>query len=138
MVLSLGTGNHFTAGSQEVVKVNFLATATATGNYPVGLTQSPVPRQVSDANALTLDTSYLGGAITVNPPPSLKIARAGQNIVLSWPLWATNFLLQQSGSGLSPSATWTNLSGTVAVASGENVVTLPLNDAMMFFRLSRP
>src|SRR6185369_15278717 len=75
-VLSLGSGSHFAAGTKEIVKVNFLAAAAASGNYPVSLTQSPVPRQVSDANASALTTSYIDGTIAVNPLPSLKIARA--------------------------------------------------------------
>ena len=97
-----------------------------------------MPRQVSDASALALSTSYINGTITVNPPPSLKIAQAEQKLILSWPLWATNFVLQQSGSGLSPSATWTNPPVTVGVSNNERVVTLPLDGTMKYFRLYQP
>ena len=115
--------------------MNLLA-ATA-GNHPVSLTQLPVPRQVSDANALALGTSYLDGAVTVNPLPALKIAQADQNLVLSWPLWATNFALQQSGGMVSPPVIWTNLTVTVGVSNDQNVVTLPVADVMKFFRLQQ-
>lgn len=136
-VLSLGTGSHFTPGSKELVNVNLLAAATASGNFPVSLTQVPVPRQVSDAKAIALSAIYINGAITVNPPPSLKIAQADQNLVLSWPLWATHFALQQSAGGPLSTATWTNMSVTVGVSNNENVVTLPMDDVMKFFRLQQ-
>jgi hypothetical protein len=136
--LSLPTGGHFAAGTQEVVTVNFRAAAGAAGDYPVALTQTPVPREISDANAVALTTSYVNGLVTVNPPPLLKIGRAGQNIVLSWPLWSTNFVLEQSGGGLPPVGTWTNLPVTVGVSNNESSVTLPLDDAVRYFRLHLP
>ena len=134
-VLSLGTGSQFPAGTAELLKVNLVGPNS--GSYPVALSQVPVPRQVSDANAAALNTGYIGGMVTVNPPPTLNIAQWDQNLVLSWPLWATNFGLQQSGEMVSPSATWTNLSAPVGVSNNQNVVTLPRSDALKFFRLQQ-
>ena len=134
-VLSLGTGSQFPAGTAELLKVNLVGPNS--GSYPVALSQVPVPRQVSDANAAALNTGYIGGMVTVNPPPTLNIAQLDQNLVLSWPLWATNFGLQQSGEMVSPSATWTNLSAPVGVSNNQNVVTLPRSDALKFFRLQQ-
>jgi hypothetical protein len=68
----------------------------------------------------------------------LKIAAADQSVVLSWPLWATNFALQQSGDATSPAAIWANVPGTVGVTNNENALALPLDDAVKFFRLRRP
>jgi hypothetical protein len=111
--------------------------STVAGNYPVSLAQSPVPRQVSDANAVALNTSYINGTITVNPFPSLKISQAGQNIRLSWPLWATNFALQMAQDPF-PQVAWTNVSGTIGISNAEHVIMLPINDGMKFYRLSSP
>jgi hypothetical protein len=70
----------------------------------------------------------------VPPRPVLNIAASGSNALLSWPLFAQDFLLQQtdlSGSfswSLSPEAYFTNSSAVV--------VTLPALNGKQFFRLA--
>ncbi len=51
--------------------------------------------RASERNALALPASYVNGMVTVNPLPSLSIARSGTNVALGWPLWATNSNVQQ-------------------------------------------
>ena len=53
---------------------------------------------------------------------------------LSWPDWATNFVLQTS-EALAPAVTWPEAGGTPATTNGESVVTLPVPDQTKFYRL---
>jgi len=125
------SGRSFVAGADDLVKVTFRTAAA--GAYPVSLTDMPVIRQVSDSTASALNTGYLNGLVTVNPPPSLSILKVDQGILLSWPAWATNFDLQVVESTLSASSQWTNFPMTVVVTN--NTVTLPLSDGVKFYRL---
>jgi hypothetical protein len=98
------------------------------------LTDQPVQRQVSDANAVALATDYVNGTITVNPLPTLRIALAEENISLSWPQWASNFVLQQASEPLGQGG-WTNLEVNVVTSDGGYVATLPLEAGARFYRL---
>ena len=136
-VLALPTDTNFMAGTREVLKVNLRATAGSPGSYPVSFTNQPVPTEVSDKTATVLAAGYVNGTVVVNPAPTLQITRAGPDIVLAWPLWASNFVAQAADAGLPP-VTWTNVAGTVVVSNAENVVTLPITGATKFYRLSIP
>ncbi|MCX6921753.1 MAG: hypothetical protein NT154_00815, partial [Verrucomicrobia bacterium] len=138
VVLALGTGNSFAAGTKEVVKVNFRAAGLDQGKYTVALTNQPVPCEVSDPAALRLAASYVNGTIIINPLPSLRIARSGQEITLAWPLWATNFGLQIAEGGIPPAVPWTNLVAVPVLTSNETLVTLPLASTNRLYRLRQP
>jgi hypothetical protein len=133
-VLAEGFGSSFAAGTHEVVQVSFQAAGTNSGAYPVSLTDQPVRRQVSNPNASPLATTYVNGAITVNPRPSLILQRTGQSLTLAWPLWATNYVLEKAES-LTPPAAWTILGDTPIRTNNQNLVTLPLSGTGGFFRL---
>jgi len=66
------------------------------------------------------------------------IVRSDQNIALSWPLWATNFNLQEAAGALRRANSWTNLPATVLASNGQNVVTLPISKTNTFYRLYQP
>jgi hypothetical protein len=64
--------------------------------------------------------------------PALKIAAYPPEAVLSWPGWATNYVLETSSS-LAASATWTPLTNGVA---GSNFILTNLPDSSpSFYRL---
>jgi hypothetical protein len=138
LALALGTGNSFALGTRELIRLNFLATSFSSGSSSVSPTDQPVPREISDANALALPASYANGTITVNARPSLRIARSGQNVTLAWPLWATNFGLELASGRLSPAAAWTNLPATPILSNNEAFVTLPLAGTNQYYRLHYP
>jgi len=135
-VMMLGAGNSFAAGSRELVKVSLRALPSAAGNYTLALGDAPVPRDVADTNAVSVNTAYVNGKVTVNPLPSLTLQESGQDIVVSWPLWATNFTLQTTAPTLGPSATWTNVTLIPVITNGQNTVTVPTSSSAQFYRLS--
>lgn len=137
IAMALSTGSHFAAGLDELVKVTFQAAPTASGNFPVGFGDQLIYREVSDPSANALIADYVSGTITINPLPTIKILSAGQNVTLSWPAWATNFVLQQTDTGLAPGH-WSNTSLTIGNTNNESFVTVPLNAGPRFYRLFKP
>jgi hypothetical protein len=137
ILLSLPAGGStFAPATQEIADVTFLALASAT-NSAVTFGDQPIPRNISDANALEVNASYVSSSVVVNPPPTLSCAYSGGNATLSWPSWAGDFTLLASGS-LTPPITWTNVPVTPQT-NGDNVqVTLPASDQQTFFRLYHP
>jgi len=137
VVLALSTGASFPIGTQEVLKLSFQAISINTVTSQVSFSDLPVPRQVSDPSATALTASYLDAAVNINPLPLLNISKAGQNITLAWPLWATNFVLQTSDS-LGHSAVWSNAPAFVTVTNGAGVVNVPISGQARFYRLYHP
>ena len=60
---------------------------------------------------------------------------AGDSLVLSWPTNSGNWLVV-GASSLSSNAVWSAIGGPVSVTNGYNQVTVPLTNAVQFFRLS--
>jgi hypothetical protein len=135
--LALGAGSTFAAGARELVQARFQLLPGTTGSFGLTFISLPAQREVSDAAATALPVSYVNSAIAINSRPVLRIARANQNIVLGWPLWATNFALQEASTSLTPAGGWTNLSVTIVTNNNENVVTLPVGGGNKYYRLSR-
>jgi hypothetical protein len=134
-VLMLPYPGKFAAGTNEVLRVGLRVSAAAAGSSGLSFGDSPVPKDVSDVNAAAEAASYINGTITIRPAlPSLKIARMGDQVRLSWPDWATNFVLQTS-EALVPAATWPEAGVPSVTTNGESVVTLPVPDQTKFYRL---
>jgi hypothetical protein len=136
LALALGTGNSFPAGTNEVARVTFRAAALGSGSSAFSFANKPVVCEVSDPNASVLTASYLSGNIAISPVLTLTIALADQGVALSWPLWATNAVLQTTDTIFPTPGTWTNLAVTPVVTNGVNTVTLPIDAASRFYRLS--
>ncbi|MBE0544962.1 MAG: immunoglobulin domain-containing protein [Verrucomicrobia bacterium] len=134
LVLALASGSTFSAGTAELAKLTFNAATPASTNCLVALVDQPVPRQISDANAMPLAATYQDATITVNPLPVLRIVHLEQDIVLSWPLWASNYTLQEASGTLLPPV-WTAVEGVPGTGTGEHQLTQPLTGDGKFFRL---
>lgn len=70
------------------------------------------------------------------PPPQLQIARVSNQTVLSWPLSAVGFGLEQTASLSAPA--WSASTNAVEIVNQLNFVTNHPADSTMFFRLRRP
>lgn len=136
-VLALPPGNSFTAGLQQLLSVNLNLVETNSGISSANLTSQLIKCEVSDPFANPLPVSFINGTVTVNPIPSLTIGLSGSNILLSWPLWAGNFLLQSANGAVMPVVAWSNSPATVT-ATSSNFVTLPPTNALEIFRLDQP
>lgn len=76
----------------------------------------------------------------VNPleaykPVTLTCERAGNNLKLSWPAAATGYQVQATPSLADPQ--WGVINTVIEVVNGRNVVTLPANQGMQFYRVAK-
>jgi hypothetical protein len=67
-----------------------------------------------------------------SPPLVLHATLVNQNLVLSWPPWATDYQLQQTTNSSSP--IWTAVSGTPT----NNQLTIPVSIGPVYYRLFHP
>lgn len=137
-VLALKSNESFPAGSRQVVKLSFRASSGASGASAVSFSDQPIPRGVSDANALVLAADYFNATITVNPAPVLKITIAAQAASLSWPSSAAGFILQESSDAQMAPASWKAVAATPTTAKSESAVSIPLSGTAKFYRLYHP
>jgi hypothetical protein len=72
----------------------------------------------------------------LGPGPQLTIALSAQNIILSWPVGATSYILEAAPS-LSAIA-WDPVTNNPAIGPTERSVQLPITSAAKFFRLRSP
>jgi uncharacterized repeat protein (TIGR03803 family) len=71
------------------------------------------------------------------PEPSLTVVLSGTDVVLSWPSWASNLVLQQNPDLLTTN--WTTVTNSVATTNLENQVILtPAPGVNTFYRLAHP
>ena len=66
--------------------------------------------------------------------PTLQVTPIGQQIVLSWPSFATNYLLETSSS-FGPGSAWTALTNGIVVEGNVFVLTNSPCAPAAFFRL---
>jgi len=135
LMLPAGT-SHFAVGTNEVAKVTFIALEAAT-NYSVTFADQPAIRAVSDANANELPALYTISSITINPLPVLSISKSGQNVLLQWPVWASDFTLQSADMASLP-VSWTNVVITLQTNGANVEATLPASSPQSIFRLQHP
>src|SRR5439155_5164756 len=127
VILTLPTGGSFGAGSREMLRVSLVASPNVAGLFPISLADEFVTRCVSDVFANELPVNYINGTVMVNPiNPNLAISRSNTNVVLSWHLWAADFLLQtvEGTNGLQGS--WTNTPSALQTNGSTIFVTLPI------------
>lgn len=76
----------------------------------------------------------LVGVVPTPGAPSLRIQRAGDQIVLSWPVSSGAFTLQ-STTHIENTNSWADSSATIVQAGDRNTATLPAQVGRLFFRL---
>jgi hypothetical protein len=87
-----------------------------------------------DSGGLT-NTATVNVNIAHEEPPRLAIERMLPDVLLSWPVTATNYHLQ---GALSLPGSWIDITNTVQTAGDKAQVTLPAGSPAKFFRLTRP
>jgi hypothetical protein len=135
IILALPTGSAFIPGARQLVKVSFQAMTSNSVDSAVSLADLPVRREVADTNALPVAATYANGTISVNPTPSLVVSKGNAAINLSWPLWATNYSLQQALGTTWLATGWTNLTVSPAITNNALGVKLPFGGSVQFYRL---
>jgi hypothetical protein len=71
-----------------------------------------------------------------NVPPALAIQASGNNVVFSWPSWASSYTLK-SATSLASGAAWTTVSGTPVLVDAAYYQTNSVGAGTRFFRLAK-
>jgi hypothetical protein len=71
------------------------------------------------------------------PQPALGFSVAAGSLILSWPDWASDWLLYFTAS-LTPPIIWSPVTNSISSGNGQFTVTLPIGSGNQFFRLSNP
>jgi hypothetical protein len=131
----------------EIPAAAYTSLLSTNAKFPQLITCSLILTNVQLTNAgqySLLVSNAWGGTLSSNalltltfPPPSLSIARAGQGVTLSWPIWATNYALQQAAAFSAPTATWSNLAVTPVIGPNDRHVTLQPAAGEKFYRLEK-
>ena len=135
LALALATGNHFSVGSQEVIKLTFASTGSSSATTTLSFTDAPVLREVSDVMASSLPAAYSAELTLEVSLPTLTILKSDQQVILSWPAFSAGFVLQgTSAVGTNRTDIATNL-----MTNGQSIrATLPITEQPRFFRLHQP
>jgi hypothetical protein len=141
-VLSLPGDTTYSLGSHEVVRFNFAAITPPFLPVltPIAFGDLPTARKVSDVQDNALTVSFNNALVTLvplGPQPPLRIKKLNQQVVIAWPLSATNFFLQEAPTAYGPGIAWTNSTAKPLAIGGENVVTNPPTGGSKFYRLFR-
>ena len=75
--------------------------------------------------------------VPVSPPPSLQISCTSSHVVLSWPVPASNYVLETT-STLLPGAAWLPMTNGVEVNGGSFMLTNQTTASSAFYRLHLP
>jgi formylglycine-generating enzyme len=78
--------------------------------------------------------ALFAGVHPVLAQTTLSIEQAGNQVVLSWPVTTTNWVLQSTPSLSVP--VWSNLSLAQVIINGQNIVTNPISGTQQFYQLS--
>lgn len=140
LLLALPAGAAFSAGTRQIFTVSFAPQFGVTNSSTASLSfgDSPVVRAISDAGANELPATFLTGALSFNPLPSLAIALSGSNLVLSWPAAAAGFEVQTALSAADLAPNWTTVPATPQTNANTLSLTLPISDSQRFYRLRHP
>ena len=112
---TLGTGAEFFLVASSLSDGRHLITATATDS--LGLTNS----------------ASIGIVVSSHAVPTLAIQVVGGQAYISWPVTATNWVLESSSS-LAP-ASWSPVTATPFVVDDQTTVTLNISGQAQYFRL---
>jgi hypothetical protein len=78
------------------------------------------------------------GVIQMLDAPELLITHTGGAVVISWPLPATGWVLDQTSAFVGTSTSWTEVTVPNQVNATHAFVTLPVPAGNAFFRLRKP
>ena len=107
-------------------------TVVAWGRNDIG--QSTVPSGLNGVVAIA--AGYNHSLALIATPPALVVQASGNNILLSWPLWAQGFAMQ-STTKLADTNSWTTLTNLPVIVGSHSQVTDAISGPARFYRLKK-
>jgi hypothetical protein len=139
LAMALPTTRVLAPGQQELVILQFSADATASGTTAVAFGDSPVRREMSDATAEPLNASYNGAILKLKPSGlvlSYSHSANSRTLVLFWPATEGAGFELESSPALSGSP-WTKVNASPIPVGDQMLVSLPIGDQQLYYRLKK-
>ena len=138
--LAKASGATFTTGTNEVLRMEFAISPSATGSSVVAFSSTSVSQEIASADAISLSADYRNGSLTFFSQaitnPVITVTRSNSNLVLFWPVAALGYQLEQN-QDLS-SSTWTPTSVTPSTNGVDIQMIVPISGPGSFYRLHHP
>jgi hypothetical protein len=103
----------------------------------VTLVLAPVNDAANNVGGLRIQRGGAVLGVASLPPPTLRIGRAGANVVLAWPAPSSGFS-PYAAPAPGAAGPWTRLTNDPAVSNSTYFLSLPLAPGTRFFRLQSP
>ena len=139
VAFDLPAGTTLNPGLVEVSRLEFAAQTSATGETAITFGDQPVQREVADATAEALDTSFEPSSVVLGPSntgPPLRFDVSGQQLLLHWAA-ADSEGFELESTGALESDFWTRVQDQPIVIGGQKLVTVSINGQQRFFRLKK-
>jgi FG-GAP repeat protein len=108
--------------------------AVSRGTIVVG-----APHEESRATGINGDQTDNGAAFTgaayIFGPPTLLIAQSNENLRVSWPLWAADFVLEETPTLMATPIPWTQVSLPYQATDADISITVAMPTGNKFYRL---
>jgi hypothetical protein len=94
-----------------------------------------------DAGRMAGDTYTIEGGfwgVMASIPPALSIACSGADIIVSWPLSATDYVLEETPTLTTSPIPWTRVSPPYTTNATHYSLTVPAPTGAKFYRLRKP
>ena len=137
MALAAPPGRSFAAGVREILQLRFSALVSAPATTALSFGNAPVPREVSDAGAISLLTDYSAGlvSVTLPPGPPLRVTRSGNSIYITWPTSAAGFELEATVGAFGTA--WSVVPGVIVLGE-QKLAIINTGGHERYFRLKKP
>jgi hypothetical protein len=129
----MSPGSALTAATNQILVLQFTASASGSGPANLTLDSSVAALQVADKTASVLATTYVSGAVVLPPQPVLDMTGStGANLQFNWSLASGSFQVQTADSPLGP---WTTIVLPM-ITNGDKVsVNVSPTNQTTFYRL---
>jgi hypothetical protein len=139
-----GFGVASSAGGSKLIIADDLGNIHISTNFGMSWASTNIPKMYWTAVAASVDGSeFVAGSDTIwicqtTPHPQLSLAPSVTNVICSWLVPSTNFVLQQSST--LTATNWKDVTNppVLNLTNLQNEVTLPLTGPSGFYRLTTP
>ena len=105
-------------------------TPMSAGTFQVRVEAKSIFASASATIVITIREGSIPGGVR----PTLTVSRAGNNILLAWPVTSDLFILEETEIGQNH---WTNSSAKALIQGNQNVAIIPAQSAVKLYRLRK-